>query len=115
MRTLFTLLLLLLAGGLSSQTPEWIQGRDINYSSNPEMLNYTLASSPDGNIWHAGMKNYIQPYTNPMGDLFLALYDSDGNLLQDYEITGSMLLRDMKTDDDGFLYLAGQTITDINF
>jgi hypothetical protein len=115
MRTLFTLLIFLLAGGLSSQTPEWIHGRDINYSMNPEILNYTLASSPDGNIWYAGLKNYIQPYNDALGDLFISLVDKDGNVLEDYEITGSMVIRDMKTDEDGFLYLAGQTLTDISF
>ncbi|MFH1120403.1 MAG: T9SS type A sorting domain-containing protein [Bacteroidota bacterium] len=116
MRIIFTLLIFITcANNLSSQSFEWIQGRDINYEMNPDMLNYSVAASADGAIWHGGMKNFIEFYTEAMGDLFLAHYNSNGNLLYEYEITGSATLNGMETDSEGNLYVTGQTLNSLHF
>ncbi len=116
MRLIYTFLLVFaFANQVSSQSFEWIQGRDINYEMNPDMLNYSVAASVDGTIWHGGMKNFVEFYNDAMGDLFLAQFDSDGNLLHDYQITGSAKLKNMVTDSQGNLYVTGQTLTALDF
>lgn len=116
MRIIFTLFLFItFVNNLSSQSFEWIQGRDINYEMNPDMLNYSVATSADGTIWHGGMKNFVEFYNEAMGDQFLAQYSSNGNLLHEYEITGSALLNDLGTDSEGNLYVTGQTLNTLYF
>ena len=100
---------------VSSQSYEWIRGRDLNYSMNPDMINYTLCTSPDGTIWQGGLKNFIEFYSEGMGDQFLANYDAGGVLLNDYEISGSAVLHSMKADNEGYLYITGQYISDLHF
>jgi hypothetical protein len=115
-RNIIAMLLAMIYNGYThAQNFEWVTGRDINYSMNPGNLNFSVATDPAGNIWLSGMKEFIQSYQSAMGNLFLSRYDAGGNLLDDYEITGSALLKDITTDENGNIYLAGQYITDLIF
>jgi hypothetical protein len=82
---------------------------------NPDMLSYSVATSADGTIWHGGMKNFTEFYHEAMGNLFLAQYNSNGNLLHEYEITGSAALNSMVTDSEGNLFVTGQTVNTLHF
>jgi hypothetical protein len=116
MRIIFTLFIFItFVNNLSSQSFEWVHGRDINYEMNPDMLNYSVATSADGTIWHGGMKNFVEFYHDAMGNLFLAQYSSNRNLLNEYEITGSATLNGMVTDSEGNLYVSGQTLNTLHF
>lgn len=116
MRIIFTLFIFItFVNNLSSQSFEWIHGRDINYEMNPDMLSYSVATSADGTIWQGGMKNFVEFYNEAMGNLFLAQYSSNGNLLHDYEIIGSAFLNDIETDTQGNLYVTGQTLNTLHF
>jgi len=114
---LITIIILLLTTGINagSQNFEWIRGRNINYDSNPEMLSYTVCTSPDGGIWQGGIKHFIEFYHEAMGNLFIARYDNEGNLTEDFEITGSASIRNLASDADGNLYISGQTLGDLLF
>lgn len=115
-RILLALLLAVsLTGNIRAQSIEWITGRDINYSMNPGSLHFSVVTDPAGNIWFSGMKEFVQSYQSAMGNLFLSRYDAGGELLDDYEITGSALLKDIASDDNGNIYLIGQYITDLVF
>lgn len=115
-RNIIALLLAMIYSGYThAQNFEWVTGRDINYSMNPGNLNFSVATDPAGNIWFSGMKEFVQSYQSAMGNLFLSRYDADGTLLDDYEISGSALLKDLTADENGNLYLAGQYITDLVF
>ncbi|MBK6967029.1 MAG: T9SS type A sorting domain-containing protein [Bacteroidales bacterium] len=116
MRIIFTLFIFItFVNNLSSQSFEWVHGRDIDYELNPNMLSYSVTTSPDGTIWQGGMKNFVEFYNEAMGNLFLAQYNSNGNLLHEYEITGSATLNDMETDSEGNLYVTGQTLNTLHF
>jgi len=111
---LFILTFLILQGAYS-QSFEWVTGRDVNYEMNPDMLNYSVATSSDGTIWQGGMKNFAEFYIEAMGDLFLAQYGSNGNLLNEFAITGSASLHDMESDSEGNIYVTGQTLNTLHF
>ena len=116
MRTLFTSLIFLAFLQVAyPQSFEWIKGRDINYEMNPEMINYNVSASADGTIWYGGLKTFNQVYSAAMGDLFLSRYDAGGNLLQDYEISGSAQIVNIETDAYGFVYITGQYLSDLHF
>ncbi|MBK7172765.1 MAG: hypothetical protein IPH84_05940 [Bacteroidales bacterium] len=116
MRNIILLFLtFLLIASSKAQTFEWIKGRDINYSMNPGSLNFSVTTDSQGNIWFSGLKEFVQSYQSAMGNLFLSRYNSAGELLDDYEISGSALLSDLTTDDIGNVYLIGQYITDLDF
>lgn len=99
----------------SSQSFEWIRGRDINYQMNPGMLGYSVCVNPDGSVWHGGMKNFVEFYNEAMGNLFLTHFDADGNQDLDFEITGSATLIDMETGVEGYVYITGQYLNDLHF
>jgi hypothetical protein len=116
MRIIFTLFILItFVNNLSSQSFEWIKGRDINYDMNPDMLSYSVTTSTDGTIWQGGMKNFVEFYNEAMGDLFLAQFSSNGNLIHEYEITGSAILNGLEADSEGNLYVTGQTLNTLHF
>ncbi|MBK9357306.1 MAG: T9SS type A sorting domain-containing protein [Bacteroidales bacterium] len=116
MKTIFTLILFIfLFNTANSQTCEWIRGHETNYEMNPDMLRYNVCTAPDGAVWHGGMKSLVEFYNEAMGNLFLAQFDGNGNLLQEYEITGSAILRGMVTDSEGNLYVTGETLNTLHF
>lgn len=116
MRVIITLFIFLtFLNSLSSQSFEWIKGRDIGYEMNPGMLSYSVTASADGSIWQGGMKDFTEFYTEAMGDLFLARYSANGNLLQEYEITGSASLQGLEGDSEGNIYVFGQTLNTLHF
>ncbi|MHC1775654.1 MAG: T9SS type A sorting domain-containing protein [Lentimicrobium sp.] len=116
MRKIYLIILMfLILQGVYSQSFEWVTGRDINYEMNPEMLNYPVTTSTDGTIWQGGMKNFTEFYIEAMGDQFLAQYSSNGNLLNEYEITGSASLHGMVSDSQGNIYVTGQTLNTLHF
>jgi len=116
MKTIFALILFIfLLNSANSQTCEWIRGHETNYEMNPDMLHYNVCTAPGGKVWHGGLKNLVEFYIEAMGNLFLAQYDGNGDLLQDYEITGSASLTGMVTDSEGNLYVTGQTLNALHF
>ncbi|KAF0197835.1 MAG: hypothetical protein FD166_1735 [Bacteroidetes bacterium] len=116
MKTIFTLILFIfLLNSANSQTCEWIRGHETNYEMNPDMLSYNVCTAPGGKVWHGGLRNLVEFYIEAMGNLFLAQYDGNGNLLHDYEITGSASLNGMVTDSEGNLYVTGQTLNTLHF
>lgn len=94
-----------------AQSVEWITGKEINYSSNPELLNYSITTSPDGSIWFGGLNQKKEFHSEAMGDLFLVQYNDKGEPLQEYIIEGLLLLRDIKSDADGYIYIVGQSLS----
>lgn len=113
--TLYFIFMLILMGNTYAQTFEWIKGKDINYSMNPSNIHYTIEADLNGKIWFCGMKQFVQSYNTAMGHLFLSAYSSDGEVTDDYTITGSAVIRDLASDAEGNLYLTGQYISDLGF
>jgi hypothetical protein len=103
-----TLLFLFIVGSfaVNGQTFEWIKSQQINYEYNPDMLNYVVATDEDGNVFHAGMKNFTINYSNMLGDVFINKYNTSGNNLFSVEITGNALVKHLEAAN-GQLILTG--------
>jgi len=122
MKRILHFTILLFASGLYAQNFEWLKTPDITLSMNPDMVSYSTACDPAGNVYYAGFKENAFPYSDILGDLFYNKYDANGNLLFSKTITGRAIIQNMISDKDGNIIIAlgynshftidGLTITD---
>lgn len=103
------------AVSLQSQNFAWIDAIETGYAVNPNLVRYTVKSSPDGTTWFVGMKEQVLNYTNMMGDQFVIRYDAEGNKLEEYLIEGALIINAMETDEAGNLYLGGVAHDSVSF
>ncbi|MFP4470030.1 MAG: T9SS type A sorting domain-containing protein [Bacteroidales bacterium] len=101
---------------LPAQSFVWAKTRPLDYSLNPEMLNYTVAVSNAGQVYFAGLKNFSNHYSNEaFGDNFFICYDADGNQIFEKLFTGECVVKNMHVSKDGFIHLAGLIRGDVEF
>jgi len=97
-----------------AQTFEWIKSQPINYEYNPDMLNYAVANDEEGNVYHAGMKNFTLYYSSMFGDVFINKYNTSGDNLLSVEITGNAMVKHLEAAK-GKLILTGVFKGDLIF
>ncbi len=61
---------LLLPNVVHSQHFEWIVSQPVNYTHNPNMLNYVVATDVEDMVIYAGMESFNLNYSGMFGDLF---------------------------------------------
>jgi hypothetical protein len=117
MKTYIYILLALLGSfSANAQTFTWIDGEETGYNLNPSAINYAVCVAPDQTVWFAGLKEKLTIYYSMMGNNFLIRYDQQGNRMNNYMITGSLIISNLKCDPSGHLYIAGDFIDgDVHF
>lgn len=98
-----------------SQTFEWIHSQSFNYTYNPDMVQYTVASDHDGNIVYAGMDYFNTYYSEMYGTLFLKKYTPEGEALFVKEILGNAMVDHLMSGSDNDYFLTGQFRDSIHF
>lgn len=96
----------------NGQTFTWIDGEETGYQMNPDMVKYTVSTSPDGTVWFAGLKEKTTHYYSMMGKQFLFQYDDAGNRLNEYFINGILVIYVIETDENGNVFIAGEYINE---
>ena len=91
----------------NSQTFEWIKSQPIDYSYNPDMLNYVVDTDSDGDIIYAGLETFYSYYGGMYGNLFLKKYSAGGDELFVKQITGGGMV-DHLVAKNGKYYLSGE-------
>ncbi len=91
----------------TAQEFEWIRSQPINYSYNPDMPNYTVATDEYGDVIYAGMDNFNLNYAGMYGDLFLKKFIANGDEILVKQIIGSGLV-DHLAAKNGKYYLSGE-------
>jgi hypothetical protein len=115
-RYLFLIIAIIGFFSVSAQTFTWIDGEETGYDLNPSMVNYTTCSSPDGAIWFGGLKEKVTSYYLMMGKNILIRYDEQGSRSGTYMIDGTLVIKAMKCDPAGNLFIAGDFLDqDIHF
>jgi|GEM_PF-1333049 len=104
---LITVILSLQSIVSNSQTFEWITSHAINYSYNPDMLKYAVATEDNGDIIYSGMDNFNLNYSGMYGDLFLRKYSAYGVELFVKQISGNGMV-DHLVAKNGKYYLSGE-------
>jgi len=97
------------------QTFEWLQTVDVDYSYNPEMVNYSSASDTHENSFLFGTLQHVDFYTGSFGELMLRKYDADGNLMWVKILYGLGMAKGSVCDTDGNLYITGKHRSVIDF
>lgn len=100
------LLMLLLSAAVGAQTFEWIQTPPITFSMNPDMVSYTTACDPEGNVYFVGYKEGAYPYNEIMGNLYYNKYNAAGNLLFSKTIIGKAFAYNVVSDSEGNIVMA---------
>jgi len=91
-----------------SQQFEWGKSQEIIYDLNPEFLNYVSTVDNQGNVYFAGLKASQEVYLqNAYGDSFFIKYDPDGNELTNQLLAGAAIIKNIATDHDNNILIAG--------
>ncbi len=104
-KKLLLTILSLFAFSSYSQTFEWLATTTIDFSMNSDLIGYTIASDPSGNIYMTGFKDNAFPYEDIMGAQYYNKYDANGNLLFSKEIDGNVNIYNIATDTEGNLIM----------
>lgn len=104
-KKLLLTILSLFAFSSYSQTFEWLATTTIDFSMNSDLIGYTIASDPSGNIYITGFKDNAFPYEDIMGAQYYNKYDANGNLLFSKEIDGNVNIYNIATDTEGNLIM----------
>jgi len=100
------LLFILATSVINSQNFEWLQTPPISFSMNPDMIAYSTACDPGGNVYLTGFKDGAYPYTDILGNLYFNKYSSNGSLLFSKTISGKAFAYNMISDSDGSIIIA---------
>ncbi len=115
----FLPVILLLTGiipNVYSQKFEWAKLQSINYGLNVQMVRYTVATDPAGNVLQVGLLNYKANTTPGMsGDVMLRKYDRNGNPVFQQTLTGNAVIRNIATYLNGDFLLVGAFRDSVRF
>lgn len=110
---LFLVLPIVLIG--KSQTFEWLKTASLDYSYNPDMIQYSTTTDPEGNIYFFGLQEFVLFYNEAMGSQFLKKYSPAGELLWNKTVSGEGLASGIYADNSGGIYIYGEMHDDLNF
>lgn len=108
-------ILFLLAFTSSSQNFEWVATNPINFTMNPDLIGYNIASDPSGNIYMTGFKDNAYAYQDIMGTQYYIKYDAEANWVFTKEINGKVNIYNMETDSDGNVIMLLGYLENITF
>ena len=107
MKRIITLCLLALGITAQAQEFEWVKTIDLQADINSDMINYTTACDPQGNIYFAGIEENVSfNCVDLMGSLTYNKYSSDGTLIYAKKFDGYGAIFSMKPDSQGNMVLA---------
>jgi hypothetical protein len=105
MRKLY-LVLLLISAALQSQNFEWVQTTPTNITLNPDLIGYSVAVDPSGNVYACGFEDQATPYNDIFGQLFYNKYNDAGELQFSKTFSGKAAVFDIAADGAGNIILA---------
>ena len=101
MRKITLLTFLFLTVSAFSQNFEWVKTPPITFNGNGDLIGYSTACDPSGDIYIAGFKENTFLHGGVYGDMMYNKYNAAGELLFSKTFTGHAAIYDMTSDSDG--------------